>query len=151
MALSEDTLRALTRRIIDELGPRATPDNVRAKVKAAVERMEQDRSDSGDALPHFATSHLGRAGTQIIVTVYGKNRPGVLAAVTQCLAGFNANIVDVSQKLMLDWFTMILVVEAQGLSSSFAELQKALKAVGEAHNMKIHAQHEDVFSAMHRV
>ncbi|MCA9785519.1 MAG: ACT domain-containing protein, partial [Candidatus Cloacimonetes bacterium] len=64
---------------------------------------------------------------------------------------FNANIVDVSQKLMLDWFTMIIVVEAQGLSSAFVELQKALKAVGETHAMQIHAQHEDVFAAMHRV
>lgn len=150
MAISEDTLRALTRRIIDELGPRATPDNVRTRVKAAIEQLEREEGDR-NPLPHFATSHLGRPGSQIIVTVYGKNRPGVLAAVTQCLAGFNANIVDVSQKLMQDWFTMILVVEAQGLSSSFAEVQKALKAVGEAHSMRIHAQHEDVFSAMHRV
>ena len=150
MAVSEETLRTLTRRIIDELGPRATPDNVREKVKAAVERMEMDRSTLS-SLPQFTASHLSHKGSQIIVTVYGKNRPGVLAAVTQCLASFNANIVDVSQKLMLDWFTMIIVVEAQGLSSAFVELQKALKAVGESHAMQIHAQHEDVFAAMHRV
>ena len=149
MAISEATIRELTRKAIEELGHLATPDNVRRVVQEALERMSQE-------VPHLQgsmTSHLAptTGGTQVIVTVYGKNKAGVLAAVSRCLADYNANVVDISQRILQDWFTMILIVDISNLTSSFAQMKQTLSEVGNSLGARILAQHEDVFTAMHRV
>ncbi len=150
MALSEQRIREITRKVIDELGPRATPDNVRQLVKEAVSRLEAEGAEKL-RVPGLETSHLGGDGDQLIITIFGRNKPGVLAAVSRCVADFQGNVVDVSQKLLMDWFSMILVVDGRSLSAPFAELQKALRVIGEEQGMQIHAQHERVFTAMHRI
>jgi ACT domain-containing protein len=149
MSISEATIRELTRKAIEELGAMATPDNVRRVVQDAVARLE---SETGELAPGFAAPHkpLG-SGSQVIVSVFGKNKAGVLAAVSKTLADFNGNVIDISQKILQDWFTMILIVDISGLSSSFAELKKQLAQVGDQLGVRVLAQHEDVFISMHRV
>lgn len=151
MAISEATIRELTRKAIDELGPLASPDNVRQVVRDAVARL-QEEAPGLEGTPGFSASHLNLgSGTQVIVTVFGKNKAGVLAEVARCLADFNGNVIDISQKILQDWFTMILIVDIAELSSSFASLKKALGQVGEKLGVRVLAQHEDVFVSMHRV
>ena len=151
MAISEATIRELTRKAIDELGPRATPDNVRRVVKDALSRMQAEVPGL-EGTPGFSVSHLNLGeGTQVIVTVFGKNKAGVLAEVARCLADFNANVIDISQKILQDWFTMILIIDIEQLTSSFAALKKALGETGEKLGVRVLAQHEDVFISMHRV
>ncbi len=151
MALSEATIRELTRKAIEELGPQATPDNVRRVVRDAIERIGGEAPELS-GLPGFNVSHLNLgSGTQVIVTVFGKNKAGVLAGVSRVLADFNANVIDISQKILQDWFTMILIVDISGLSSSFASLKKALGDTGEQLGVRVLAQHEDAFQSMHRV
>ncbi len=150
MALSEARIREITRRVIEELGARATPDNVRRLVREAVDRLEEE-SPEHLRIPGLETSHMSGDGDQLIITVFGRNKPGVLAAVARCVADFQGNVVDVSQKLLLEWFTLILVVDGKNMSAPFVELQKALRRIGEEQGMQIHAQHERVFTAMHRI
>lgn len=151
MAISEATIRELTRKAIDELGPRATPDNVRKVVQDALARMQVE-APGLVGTPGFSVSHLNLGeGTQVIVTVFGKNKAGVLADVSRCLADFNANVIDISQKILQDWFTMILIIDIEQLTSSFAALKKALGDVGDKLGVRVLAQHEDVFISMHRV
>jgi ACT domain-containing protein len=151
MAISEATIRELTRKAIDELGPLASPDNVRQVVRDAVGRMREEVPGL-EGTPGFSASHLNLgSGTQIIITVFGKNRAGVLADVARCLADFNGNVIDISQKILQDWFTMILIVDISELTASFASLKKALGQVGENLGVRVLAQHEDVFVSMHRV
>jgi len=151
MAISEATIRELTRKAIDELGPLATPDNVRQVVRDAVARLHEE-APGLEGTPGFSASHLNLgSGTQVIVTVFGKNKSGVLAEVARCLADFNGNVIDISQKILQDWFTMILIVDIAELTSSFASLKKALGQVGERLGVRVLAQHEDVFISMHRV
>jgi len=151
MAISEATIRELTRKAIDELGARATPDNVRRVVKDAIAKMSEELPGL-EGTPGFSVSHLNLgSGTQVIVTVFGKNRAGVLAEIARCLADFNANVIDISQKILQDWFTMILIVDIEQLTSSFAALKKALGETGERLGVRVLAQHEDVFISMHRV
>lgn len=89
--------------------------------------------------------------TRVVVTVIGRDRVGIIAGVSAVLADAGVNIVDISQTLMQDLFTMIMMVDIAGASIGFDELQRRLAAKGEELGMRIQAQREDVFSYMHRI
>jgi ACT domain-containing protein len=89
--------------------------------------------------------------TRVVVTVIGRDRMGIIAGVSGVLAEAGVNIVDISQTLMQDLFTMIMMVDIGRASISFEELQKRLATRGEELGMRIQAQREDVFSYMHRI
>ena len=86
-----------------------------------------------------------------VITVIGKDRPGILAKVSMALYEKNANIDDISQTIMQGLFTMVMVVDLTDLSVSIEELQQDLAAVGEELGTEIRLQREEVFSAMHQV
>ena len=89
--------------------------------------------------------------TRVVVTVIGRDRVGIIAGVSGVLAEAGVNIVDISQTLMQDLFTMIMMVDIARATLSFDELQSRLASRGEELGMRIQAQREDVFSYMHRV
>jgi ACT domain-containing protein len=89
--------------------------------------------------------------TRVVVTVIGRDRVGIIAGVSGVLAEAGVNIVDISQTLMQDLFTMIMMVDIARATVSFDELQSRLASQGEELGMRIQAQREDVFSYMHRV
>lgn len=86
-----------------------------------------------------------------IVTVIGKDRVGIIADVCALLAQNKVNVLDISQTVMQDYFTMIMMVDASAAEVSFAELVKQLHEQGEKMSLTIHAQREDIFNAMHRI
>ena len=86
-----------------------------------------------------------------IVTVVGKDRVGIMSAVCSLLAEHNVNILDISQTILQEYFTMIMLVDAEGAKVPFAELVKLLEEDGKAQGLVIHAQREDIFNAMHRI
>ena len=88
---------------------------------------------------------------RIIVTVIGKDTVGIIAAVSAVLAEARANIVDISQTTLREFFTMILMADMENATVPFDELKRRLNAKGEQMGLKIDAQHEDVFKFMHRV
>ena len=92
---------------------------------------------------------LPSRNARIIVTVTGSDHPGIVAAVTALLASVNANIEDISQTIVSELFTMIMIVNIG--SAKFDVLKKGLDAVGASQGVRITAQHEDVFRYMHRV
>jgi ACT domain-containing protein len=89
--------------------------------------------------------------TRVVVTVIGRDRVGIIAGVSGVLAEAGVNIVDISQTLMQDLFTMIMMVDIGGAGIGFDELQRRLTTKGEELGMRIQAQREDVFSYMHRI
>jgi len=89
--------------------------------------------------------------TRVVVTVIGRDRVGIIAGVSGVLAEAGVNIVDISQTLMQDLFTMIMMVDIGGAAIGFDELQQRLATKGEELGMRIQAQREDVFSYMHRI
>lgn len=89
--------------------------------------------------------------TRAIVTVIGEDRVGIVAKVATTLAGSGANIEDISQTLMQDLFTMIMLVSLDETVADFATVKDRLRAAGEELGMKIDLQQEDVFRYMHRV
>ena len=86
-----------------------------------------------------------------IVTVLGKDRVGIMSLVCALLAQHNVNILDISQTILQDYFTMVMLVDANQCDLPFAELAALLEQEGREQNLDIRAQREDIFNAMHRI
>ena len=88
---------------------------------------------------------------KLIVTVVGKDRVGIIAAVTKILADNDVNILSINQNILDGFFNMILFAEANENKISLVELQNALRLQGEEIGVEIKTQHQDIFDAMHKV
>ncbi len=86
-----------------------------------------------------------------VVTVIGKDSVGIIAQVSAECAKHNANIVDITQSVLKDYFAMIMLVEIEKMETEFAKFQKELSALGEKKGLDIRAMHEDIFNSMHRI
>ena len=86
-----------------------------------------------------------------IVTVIGKDRVGIIALVSQLLAERGVNVLDISQTVLQDYFTMIMLVDASQCTEPFANLAGELAGEGESHGLQIRIQREDIFNAMHKI
>ena len=86
-----------------------------------------------------------------IVTVVGKDRVGIIAAVCVELASYNINVLDISQTVMQGYFTMMMAVDVSGSNLPLAELAQKMEEKGKEMNLSIRLQREDIFEAMHRV
>lgn len=86
-----------------------------------------------------------------IVTVIGKDQVGIIAAVCALLSEKNVNVLDISQTILQEYFTMIMLVDAGEANVPFAQLKEELAAAGESRGLDIRIQREDIFNAMHRI
>ena len=86
-----------------------------------------------------------------IMTVIGPDRVGIIAEVSTLLASKNVNILDLSQTIMEDIFTMTILVDTAAANCSFDELSSALEAKGAEMGLSIRIQRRDLFTAMHRI
>ena len=86
-----------------------------------------------------------------IVTVIGKDKVGIIAQVSTVLAENMVNILDISQTILQEYFTMIMLVDLSGMKISFSELNKKLDEKGKTIGLQIKIQREEVFKAMHQV
>ena len=86
-----------------------------------------------------------------IVTVVGKDRVGIIASVCLKLAEYNVNVLDITQTVLQDYFTMMMVVDVSKCSIPVAELVELLDAQGKEMSLSIRLQREDIFEAMHTI
>ncbi|HID16635.1 MAG TPA: ACT domain-containing protein [Candidatus Atribacteria bacterium] len=86
-----------------------------------------------------------------IITVVGKDRVGIIAGVSTLLAEANVNILDISQTILQEYFTMIMLVDLSHTKLSLETLKEKLNKKGEELGVSIRLQHEDIFQAMHRI
>ena len=86
-----------------------------------------------------------------IVTVLGQDKVGIIAAVCNCLAGYNVNILDISQTILQGAFTMVMAVDVSKSTASFGELGEALAGLGARMGLSIRIQREEIFDAMHSI
>ena len=86
-----------------------------------------------------------------IVTVIGKDRVGIIAGVSSLLAQWNVNVLDISQTILQENFTMVMLADLADCPLSFAELTEKLSALGMEMDIAIRMQREDIFNAMHKI
>ena len=90
-------------------------------------------------------------GQRAIVTVTGKDRVGIIAEVCGLLASLGVNILDISQTVMREFFTMTMLVDTGTSDHPFDAIREALSDRGSQSGLSIRIQREDIFNAMHRI
>ena len=86
-----------------------------------------------------------------VVTVVGHDAKGIIAKVSAFLAERNANIEDISQTILGEYFAMIMIVDISSISMELSALANECREMGKQIGMSIYMQHEDIFNAMHNV
>jgi ACT domain-containing protein len=141
LAISEQKIREITIEVLKEFGDNIAPEKLREEVYKRIESYLEKPSITQNSIDS------GR----IIITSYGINRPGVVSKISTVLAEANCDIQDITQKILQEFFTMIMIVDISGSPLSFRELHDKLAKTAEEMNIKIMIQHEDVFRSMHRI
>ena len=86
-----------------------------------------------------------------IVTVIGRDKVGIIAAVCNHLAARQINVLDISQTILHGSFTMVMMVDLQLCEADFDVLSKELGELGEAMELNIRIQREEIFNAMYKI
>ena len=86
-----------------------------------------------------------------VITVTGKDNVGIVAKVATECSNMGANIIDISQSVLREYFAMIVLVDIDGLSCAFGDFVDNMNALGEENGLRIATMHEDIFNSMHRI
>ena len=86
-----------------------------------------------------------------IITVVGRDRVGIIAAICVKLAEYNVNVLDISQTILQNSFTMVMAVDIEKANVSFAQIAGGLSELGQEMGLMIHIQREEIFDAMHTI
>ena len=86
-----------------------------------------------------------------IITVVGKDGKGIIAAVSAKCAEVGANIIEISQSVLKDYFAMIMLIDISELDMPFTDFVDDMKKLGEGRDLDIRTMHEDIFNSMHKI
>lgn len=88
-----------------------------------------------------------------VVVSAGINRPGIAAALTTAISECGGDIQDISQTIVGDFFSMVLVVNIANLVSglTFRTFKERVEAAGRTVGAETTVFHEAILRAMHRV
>lgn len=86
-----------------------------------------------------------------IVTVIGKDQVGIIASVCNTLSEVSVNVLDISQTVLQEYFTMIMMTDVSACTMPFDQLSALLQETGTVQGLDIRIQREDIFNAMHRI
>lgn len=86
-----------------------------------------------------------------VVTVMGQDKKGIIAKTATLLAENDINILDITQTIVQNIFTMVMLVSIDDSKLDFSALSEALHQLGQQMDVEIRMQHEDIFNSMHRI
>ena len=86
-----------------------------------------------------------------VITVTGKDKVGIIAMTSAECAKYGANILDISQSVLKEYFAMIMLVELDGLTTDFRTFASELEEAGKESSVDIRVMHEDIFNSMHKI
>ena len=84
-----------------------------------------------------------------VITVIGKDMVGILAKVSTTCAEANANVSEVTQSILDEYFAMIMLVEIDKMNCTLDELKNRIEKI--VPTMTVHVMHEDIFNSLHRI
>lgn len=86
-----------------------------------------------------------------VITVVGHDSKGIIAKVSAGCANAGANIVDISQSVMGEYFAMIMIVDTSELNMEFTDFVDSMKKIGDDSGLDIRTMHESIFNSMHKI
>ena len=86
-----------------------------------------------------------------VITVTGRDSVGIIAKVATECSLYKANIIDISQSVLSEYFAMIMLVDIHELTIDFSVFSDKLTALGKGCGLDVHVMHEDIFNSMHNI
>ena len=160
---NEELIYRITRAVYGRLGASADEQTVEQLVTDVYRAIEPVLETNGSGVgagrtgPNTATNAREReaqaAGSaqRLIVSVFGIDHPGIVAAVSQVLAEADCSIIDINQTVVQGKFAMVIIADISRARASATELKERFRSEGEKLGVRIYAQREDLFNAMHRI
>jgi ACT domain-containing protein len=160
---NEDLIYRITRAVYGRLGTGAEEQTVEQLVTEIYREVEPflhvngtvySSSQSSKAFPttgSISTQSGEGSSDRMIISVFGVDHPGIVAGVAQILAEAGCSIVDINQTVVQGKFAMVIIADTSRARESATELKDRLRREGEQLGVRIYAQREDLFNAMHRV
>ena len=160
---NEELIYRITRAVYGRLGAGAdeqTVEQLVTDVYRAIEPvLETDGSAGGVGNEGAGGGRNARerearaAGSaeRMIISVFGVDHPGIVAAVSQVLAEAECSIIDINQTVVQGKFAMVIIADSSRSRLSATELKERFRNEGTRLGVRIYAQREDLFNAMHRI
>jgi ACT domain-containing protein len=156
---NEDLIYRITKAVYSRLGAAADEQTVEQLVTELYREVEPFLGTNGSSYSSAQSLPTSGAVTQsqegssdrMIISVFGVDHPGIVAAVAQILAEANCSIVDINQTVVQGKFAMVIIANTSRAKESATELKERLRREGEKLGVRIYAQREDLFNAMHRI
>ncbi len=89
------------------------------------------------------------ATTRAILSAFGEDRIGIVAAVSRVLADCGVSIEDLRQTSVSGVFSMTMLVTVDEAAASFDAVRRSLATVANDLGLQIDFQREDTFRASH--
>ena len=137
---NEDLIYRITRAVYDRLGSTVDDTTVEQLVTDIYKQVGETRVDWTDG-----------SSARMIISVFGLDHPGIVAGVSQILAEARCSIIDINQTVVQGKFAMVIIADTTRARESTAELKDRLRSEGQKLGVRIYAQREDLFNAMHRI
>jgi len=157
---NEDLIYRLTKAVYSRLGGKADEQTVEQLVTELYREVEPFLGGNGSSYSSFKSIPSSSATTsdspesssgRMVISVFGVDHPGIVAGVAQILAAADCSIVDINQTVVRGKFAMVIIADTSRARESATELKERLRREGETLRVRIYAQREDLFNAMHRV
>lgn len=153
---NEELIYRITRAVYARLGAEADERTVEALVMDVYRAVEPALGDGdGDGAKGEGAGASGGRGEgradRLVVSVFGVDNPGIVAAVSQVLAEAGCSIADINQTVVQGKFAMVIIADISRARESVAALKDRFRNEGERLGVRIYAQREDLFNAMHRI
>lgn len=145
---NEDLIYRITRAVYERLGSSADEQMVEQLVTDIYREVKQSVTEPGRSETSASSSG---SSERVIISVFGVDHPGIVAGVSQILADAGCSIVDINQTVVQGKFAMVIIGDTSRARESTTELKERLRRAGEQLGVRIYAQREDLFNAMHRV
>ena len=152
--MNEDLIYRLTQAVYSRLGSTAdeqTVEQLVTEVYREVEPFLRANGSSYSSLQSLPSKSNEGSAERMIISVFGVDHPGIVAGVAQILAQAGCSIVDINQTVVQGKFAMVIIANSARAQESASELKERLRSEGEKLGVRIYAQREDLFNAMHRI
>ena len=148
---NEELIYRITRAVYGRLGKEADERLVEGLVTDIYRAIEPVAgANGGGGLEQGATRAEG-SPDRLVVSVFGVDHPGIVAGVAQILADAGCSIADINQTVVQGKFAMVIIADSSRARASVSELKERFRAEGQRLGVRVYAQREDLFNAMHRI
>ena len=151
-------VRQVARQVVSRMGD-AQPEVLEAVVAEVMSAIGTGEASSAlvevgpgiDYCQACLDQERARTRHRAVLTTTGRNQKGIVARVTARIAELGGDILDISQTLVGDYFTMIVVIDAATLDVPFADFKAAMESEVQSMGLQAMMMHEDVVNTLHRV